>query len=113
MKTLIIAFMMLPAYSFCQNATTNETNNTSTSNAAQVQTINIKNDRKGLPVYLFNGTGSGSIIGFMFNGTFRKVRAEEYDELCVQKYARDLLENEDNFKTWLRVQYGAYCVAVR
>ena len=70
-------------------------------------------DRKGLPVYYFNGTGSGSIIGFMNNGSFRKVRKEEYQELMVMKYARDLLENEDKFKTWLRIQYGGYCVAVR
>jgi hypothetical protein len=70
-------------------------------------------DRKGLPVYYFNGAGSGSIIGFMDNGNFRKVRKEEYQELMVMKYAQDLLENEDRFKTWLRIQYGGYCVAVR
>jgi len=70
-------------------------------------------DRKGLPVYYFNGAGSGSIIGFMDNGNFRKVRKEEYQELMVMKYAQDLLENEDKFKTWLRIQYGGYCVAVR
>jgi hypothetical protein len=70
-------------------------------------------DRKGLPVYYFNGAGSGSIIGFMNNGNFRKVRKEEYQELMVMKYAQDLLENEDRFKTWLRIQYGGYCVAVR
>ena len=69
--------------------------------------------RKGLPVYYFNGAGSGSIIGFMDNGNFRKVRREEYQELMVMKYAQDLLENEDKFKTWLRIQYGGYCVAVR
>lgn len=70
-------------------------------------------DRKGLPVYYFNGAGSGSIIGFMDNGNFRKVRKEEYQELMVMKYAQDLLENEDKFKTWLRIQYGGYCVAVK
>lgn len=70
-------------------------------------------ERKGLPVYYFNGAGSGSIIGFMDNGNFRKVRREEYKELMVMKYAQDLLENEEKFKTWIRIQYGGYCVAVR
>ncbi len=81
--------------------------------AVETPVIDLKNDRKGLPVYLFNGTGSGSIIGFLDNGSFRKVRPQEYQELMVQKYAQDLLENEDMFKVWLRVQYGGYCVAVR
>jgi len=69
-------------------------------------------DRKGLPVYLFNGTGSGSIIGFMDMGKFRKVRPDEYAELDVQQYARELLENEEQFKTWLRIHYGSYCMAI-
>lgn len=113
MKNLFIALMMLPGYAFCQSAATSDANNAAETKVAVNQTIDFKNDRKGLPVYLFNGCGSGSIIGFMYNGTFRKVKPEEYEELGVQKYAKDLLENEDSFKTWLRVQYGSYCVAVR
>jgi len=88
-----------------------ETNSVATIPSKPVE--NIVYERKGLPVYYFNGAGSGSIIGFMDNGNFRKVRREEYKELMVMKYAQDLLENEEKFKTWLRIQYGGYCVAVR
>lgn len=114
MKNMFIALMMLPAYSFCQSATAQpEPAKMTQSTVVESPAIDLKGDRKGLPVYLFNGSGSGSIIGFMDNGSFRKVRPQEYQELMVQKYAQDLLENEELFKVWLRVQYGGYCVAVR
>jgi hypothetical protein len=114
MKNIFIALMMLPAYSFCQSVSTQpEPAKLAQTAAVETPVLDLKNDRKGLPVYLFNGTGSGSIIGFMDNGSFRKVRPQEYQELMVQKYAQDLLENEEMFKVWLRVQYGGYCVAVR
>jgi hypothetical protein len=45
-------------------------------------------------------------------GKFRKVRPDEYEELNVQQYAKELLENEEQFKTWIRIHYGAYCMAV-
>jgi len=109
MKNILMAMVMLPAWAFCQTASTEHVKTA----VLEKQVIDFKNDRKGLPVYLFNGCGSGSIIGFMDNGSFRKVRREEYQELMVQKYAQDLLENEENFKVWLRIQYGGYCVAVR
>jgi hypothetical protein len=112
MKNILMAMMMLPAYAFCQSASTEQFKPLQAT-VIEKQAIDLKNDRKGLPVYLFNGCGSGSIIGFMNNGSFRKVRPEEYQELMVQKYAQELLENEDNFKVWLRIQYGGYCVAVR
>lgn len=118
MKHTFLMLMLFPAISFCQS-TSKETfsnqqiTNQSTVNLNESQINELRRDRKGLPVYLFNGCGSGSIIGFMNNGNFRKVRPEEYSELMVQKYAQDLLENDDSFKTWLRVQYGGYCFAVR
>lgn len=114
MKNIFIALMMLPAYSFCQSVSSQpEPAKMTQATVTETPAIDLKNDRKGLPVYLFNGSGSGSIIGFMDNGSFRKVRPQEYQELMVQKYAQDLLENEEMFKVWLRVQYGGYCVAVR
>ena len=118
MKHTLLLLMLFPAMSFCQNtskdALGNQQSTTQTSGKSNEITLDeLRRDRKGLPVYLFNGTGSGSIIGFMNNGSFRKVRPEEYEELTVQQYAKDLLENEESFKTWLRIQYGGYCYAVR
>jgi hypothetical protein len=111
MKNLFFALLILPASAFCQNAATSETSNPSQKVEA-TQSIDRSKDRRGLPVYLFNGSGSGSIIGFMDMGKFRKVRPDEYEELNVQQYAKELLENEEQFKTWIRIHYGAYCMAV-
>ena len=111
MKNLFLAFLILPASAFCQNATASETTNPQ-QKVETTPSIDRSKDRKGLPVYLFNGTGSGSIIGFMDMGKFRKVRPDEYAELDVQQYARELLENEEQFKTWLRIHYGSYCMAI-
>lgn len=69
--------------------------------------------RKGNAVFYFNNAGSGSIIGFMNSGVFRKVRKEEYKEFVVMKYAQDFLENEERFNNWLKIRYGGYCVYVR
>jgi hypothetical protein len=74
---------------------------------------NLNNYRKGNAVFYFNNSGSGSIIGFMNSGVFRKVRKEEYKEFMVMKYAQDFLENEERFNNWLRLQYGGYCLHVR
>ena len=68
---------------------------------------------KGNAVFYFNNSGSGSIIGFMNCGIFRKLRKEEYKEFVVMKYAQDFLENEELFKNWLKLQFGGYCVFVR
>ena len=78
--------------------------------------INFDNEynyRKGSAVFYFNNAGSGSIIGFMNSGVFRKVRKEEYKEFVVMKYAQDFLENEERLNNWLKLQYGGYCVFVR
>jgi len=77
--------------------------------ASRVQAIG---EIKGLPVYLYDNNGSGSIIGFMNNGKFRIVRPEEYKEFVVLKYAQDLLENKENLKKWLKIHYGDYCIAL-
>jgi hypothetical protein len=81
--------------------------------ATPVFADNGNNNRKGNAVFYFNNAGSGSIIGFMNCGVFRKVRKEEYKEFVVMKYAQDFLENEERFNKWLKIRYGSYCVYVR
>ncbi len=65
----------------------------------------------GSPVFLYNQYGSGSIIGFIKNRVFRKLRPEEYKKFVVQKYAQNLLENIENLNKWIKLHYGAYCIA--
>ncbi len=65
----------------------------------------------GSPVFLYNQYGSGSIIGFIKNRIFRKIRPEEYKMFVVQKYAQNLLENIENLNKWIKLHYGAYCIA--
>jgi len=65
---------------------------------------NETNYRKGVAVFYFNNAGSGSIIGFMNCGVFRKLRKEEYKEFIVMKYAQDFLENEERFNNWLKIR---------
>lgn len=85
----------------------------STNEANNVYNENENNKRKGNAVFYFNNAGSGSIIGFMNCGVFRKIRKEEYKEFVVMKYAQDFLENEERFNSWLKIRYGGYCVYVR
>jgi hypothetical protein len=85
----------------------------SNSEKTNINFDNEYNYRKGSAVFYFNNAGSGSIIGFMNAGVFRKVRKEEYKEFVVMKYAQDFLENEERLNSWLKHQYGGYCVFVR
>lgn len=60
----------------------------------------------GSAVFLYNSNGSGSIIGFMKNGKFRKLRREEYAQFAVLKYAQDFLEDDAKVEKWVRDKYG-------
>lgn len=64
---------------------------------------------RGLPVYCMNGLGSGSIVGFMNNGKFSKIKKEEYKQFLVRKDVQHLLENDEQFNNWLKIRYGSYC----
>jgi hypothetical protein len=60
----------------------------------------------GSAVFLYNSSGSGSIIGFMKNGRFRKLRREEYAQFAVLKYAQDFLEDDARVEKWVKGKYG-------
>jgi len=64
----------------------------------------------GTPVYLYNRTGSSSIIGFLDNRIFRKIRPEEYKEFVVMKYAQEFLQNNDMVEKFVKSRYGEYYV---
>jgi len=60
----------------------------------------------GSAVFLYNNMGSGSIIGFMKNGRFRKIRPDEYAQFAVLKYAQEFLEDDTRVERWVRNKYG-------
>ena len=63
---------------------------------------------KGVAIYFYNAYGSASIIGFIDNHKFIKLRHEQYPDYAVQKFARDLLEDDKLLDSYLRLKFGAY-----
>jgi hypothetical protein len=61
-----------------------------------------------LPIYAFNGYGSGGVIGFMVGRKFKKLTKKEYSEYAVPLFARELLANEKELDKYLKIKFGAY-----
>jgi len=106
-KVLRVSILKTNAQSTLSTVSKNEISSSLVTNQNEI------NYRKGNAVFYFNNAGSGSIIGFMNCGVFRKLRKEEYKEFVVMKYAQDFLENEERFNNWLKIRYGGYCVYIR
>ena len=70
--------------------------------------VNYKPLHKGVAIYFYNAFGSASVIGFMANHKFIKLRHEQYPDYAVQKFARDLLEDDKLLDSYLRIKFGAY-----
>lgn len=60
----------------------------------------------GSAVFLYNNTGSASVIGFMKNGRFRKLKPNEYAQFAVLKFAQDFLEDDARVEKWVKDKYG-------
>lgn len=65
----------------------------------------------GMPVYFYNENGSGSIVGFLKNRRFRKLKPHEYAAYVVSKSAQAMLQDDERFKKWIKQMYGDYCTA--
>jgi hypothetical protein len=61
---------------------------------------------KGVPVYYYNGYGSGSIVGFLHQKTLHRICKSEYSSYAMPKFARELLENETELQRWVKNQFG-------
>ena len=70
--------------------------------------VNYKPLHKGVAIYFYNAYGSASVIGFMANHKFIKLRHEQYPDYAVQKFARDLLEDDKLLDSYLRLKFGTY-----
>lgn len=75
--------------------------------------VNEPTHKKGLPVFMYNNYGSGSIIGFIDKREFTKVKPEEYEVYVVQEFARELLGNEIMLEKWIKTRYGDYLEALK
>lgn len=64
--------------------------------------------REGLPIYAFNGYGSGGVIGFMFGHKFKKLLPKQYGDYAVPLFARELLANDVELEKYLKLKFGAY-----
>jgi hypothetical protein len=73
---------------------------------------NIVLDGFGVPVYYRNQYGGASIIGFMNNRKFKRIRPVQYKEYVVPKIVQELLENDDRLNTWFKINYGDYFLAI-
>jgi len=61
-----------------------------------------------LPIYAFNGYGSGGVIGFMVGRKFKRLTKSQYAEYAVPLFARELLANEKELDKYLKIKFGAY-----
>lgn len=70
-------------------------------------------DATGIPVYAYNNNGTGGLIGFIKDRTFRKVRPSEYQKYALPRFAQELLNDHEAFAKWFKIHYGAYDLAFR
>jgi hypothetical protein len=61
---------------------------------------------KGVPIYYYNTYGSGSIVGFLHNRTIHRICRNEYHSFAMPKFARELLDNEEELNRWVKSQFG-------
>jgi hypothetical protein len=72
--------------------------------------VNESLQKKGLPVFMYNNYGSGSIIGFIFEREFTKLKPEEYEKYVVLGFARELLGDDEMLEKWIKIRYGEYFI---
>ena len=75
--------------------------------------LEVPISKRGLPVFMYNNYGSGSIIGFIADGEFVRLRPEEYDTYVVQDFARNLLANEADLVKYIVIRYGGFFSVVK
>lgn len=61
---------------------------------------------KGVPIYYYNGYGSGSLVGFLHKRTFHRICKSEYHTYAIPKFARELLDDDEALSNWIKTQFG-------
>jgi hypothetical protein len=60
------------------------------------------------PVHFYGLHGGNSIIGFMVGRKFQKIRPNDYKTFAIQKHCKEILENEKNLISYLKIKFGDY-----
>lgn len=68
---------------------------------------------EGTPVFCYNSYGSASIIGYINNRIFYRLRPYQYKIYAVQKFAIDIIEDEAKLKLLLFNKFGEYISDVK
>lgn len=82
-------------------------NNTPKDTIIQIPSF-YKLNPDGLPIYAFNGYGSGGVIGFMIGHKFKRLDKSQYGDYAVPFFARELLANDIELDKYLRIKFGTY-----
>jgi hypothetical protein len=81
-----------------------ETVNNGVATSADLTTAELN---KGVPIYYYNGYGSGSLIGFLHKRTFHRICKSDYHNYAIPKFARELLDDEEALTNWIKTQFGS------
>jgi hypothetical protein len=60
------------------------------------------------PVHFYGLYGGNSIIGFMVGRKFQKIQPNDYKTFAIQKHCKEILENEKNLISYLKIKFGDY-----
>jgi len=66
-----------------------------------------------IPVYAYNPSTGGTIVGFVCGKYFIKIKPEFYKYYCVPKWAQEILEDEKELKKLLFNKFGGYLEGVK
>jgi len=78
---------------------------TITKNNIEIQPILSYPCSSGVPVYAYSDI-TGTIVGFVCDRYFIKIKPNEYNQYAVPKWAQEILENEKNLKTLIKRKFG-------
>lgn len=76
------------------------------------KTLEIIPKYEGTPIYCYNMYGSGSIIGFIQNRVFVRIKPEQYKQFAVTLFAQELLSDMSRLHQYLFQKFGSYIVQI-
>lgn len=65
-----------------------------------------------IPVYAFNPMRGGTLVGFVCDKYFIKIKPSQYNYYAVPKWAQDILENKKDLNNLLKNKFGDYLLGV-
>ena len=65
-----------------------------------------------IPVYAFNSSTGGALVGFLCGRYFIKIKPDQYKEFAVPNWAQDILENKKQLDQTLKNKFGDYLLSI-